>query len=110
MKILKVKLSEEEENQIFDSLIERFDINNSDIFEKGQTIEFDFNELVSVESTLELYQESYVESDTNSQIITCQTVCKFKINFFIDFEEVNAEMINTCGKCLEDKISEYYRI
>lgn len=110
MKILKIKFTQEEENHIFDSLIERFDLNNSDIFGRGQTIEFDLNELVSIESRLELYQEGYNETDTNAQIITCQTVCKFKINFFIDDEEVDVKLNNVVNESIVDKINNYYRI
>lgn len=111
MQITAIKLTEEEENQIFNTLIEKFDLNRSDIFEKGQTIEFSIDDLIELESTLELYNEGYVESDTNAPIINSQCVIKFKLTFY-NFEgnEVKAEMINTSGKCLEDRISEYYRI
>lgn len=112
MKILKIQFTQEEENQIFDSLIERFDVNDSDIYSKhGKTIDFELNELIDMQATLELYNEGYIEQDTNAGIISERCVIKFKY-FFTDKEgdEVHAEMINECGKCLDDRISDYYRI
>lgn len=110
MKILKVQFTEEEEKQLFDALTERFDLNNSDIFGKGQTIEFSLNELVEVEATLELYQDGYIEDDTNAEVITERSVGKFKLTFFIDGEEVNVERISKVNESIENKINNFYRI
>lgn len=111
MKILKVKFSEEEEDQIFNSLIERFDINNSDIYSRsGQTIDFELNELIDMQATLELYAEGSIDENNQGSLIS-QCVLKFTY-FFTDKEgdEVQAEMINESGKCLDDRISDHYRI
>ena len=110
MKILKIQFAQEEENQIFDSLIEKFDLNNSDIFGRGQTVEFDLNELVSIESRLELYQEGYNETDTNAPIITNRFVMCFDLFFFIDDEEVDVKLNNVVNESIVDKINNYYRI
>ena len=104
MQIEKVKFTDEEINQIFDSLIERFDLNNSNVFEKGQTIEFELNELINIESTLELYNEGYYESETNAPIISSQSVIKFKLAFLYDGDEVKTN----CD--LEERINNHYRI
>lgn len=110
MKILKVQFTEEEEKQIFYALTERFDLNNSNIFGKGQTIEFSLNELVEVEATLDLYQYGYYEKDTNASIITERSVGKFKLTFFIDGEEIDVKRISKVNESIEDKINNFYRI
>lgn len=111
MKIKKVSFSEEEENQIFDALIERFDLTKSDIWTKyGQTVIFDLNELIEVEAKIELYNEGSTDENNQGSTIS-QSVVKFKITFFSkEGDEVQAEMISTCGKCLDDRISNHYRI
>jgi len=110
MKTLKVSISQEEENQIFNSLIERFNLEKSDIWEKGQEINFLITEDVEIYATIELYQDGYLESDTNAVIITSQSVCKFVINFFIDGDEIEVIRNNKIVECIEDRINDYYRI
>ena len=111
-KTLKVELSEDDENQIFDHLIgkEGFDLRKSDIFGKGQNIKFKITKKVKVGAKLELYNEGHIEPETNADIITHQSVNKFEIWFMIDGEEIEVVRENACGKCLEDRINEKYRI
>lgn len=110
MKTLKKSISQEEENQIFDSLIEKFDLNKSDIFAKGQTINFPFTEDVEVWATLDLYQYGYIEDDTNASIITERYVCKFTLDFYIAGETIEVLRNNKVNESIEDKVSNNYRI
>lgn len=113
MKILKVELSEEEENFIFEKMVEMFDLDRSEIFETGQEINFPLNETIEVWAKLELYRESS-EPDENNQIyITEQNamMSKFKLGFFIGGDEIQVKRESRgCGKCLEDRIEVNYRI
>jgi len=111
MKIEKISFTQDEENQIFDALTERFDLNKSDIWTKhGQTVIFDLNELLEVEAKLELYNECSVDENNQGTIIF-QSVIKFGIHFYDkDGDEVKAKMISRCGKCLHDRITNHYTI
>lgn len=111
-KILKVELSEDEENFVFAKMIEIFDTDNSEIFGKGQEINFPLNETIEVWAKLELYRE-YSEPDENNQShITEQNafMSKFELSFMIDGEEIEVVRENRTGECLEDRIEVNYRI
>lgn len=110
--IVKIKFSKESEDELFNLLTSKFDINDSDLYSRGgKTIDLELTDLIDIQATLELYSEGYVEEDTNASIISERCVIKFKY-FFTNKEgdEVQAEMINTCGDCIDDRISDYYRI
>ena len=110
MKITKVSFSEAEENQIFDALIERFDLNQSDVYHLGQTVIFDLNEILEVEAKLELYNEGSLDENNQGEIIS-QSVIGFSIHFYDkDGDEVLAERQNISGLCLEDRIEIHYTI
>ena len=123
MKILKVELSEQEQNQIFDSLIERFDLNKSDTYENGHEIDFNLTDEIEVWSKLELYAEGHLEEDTNAGIMDCQYVNKFEFDLFIDGESIEYVLseVNYTSKIdgknymkraddFEERISKHYRI
>lgn len=123
MKILKVELSEEEQNQIFDSLIERFNLNKSDIYDNGQEINFNLTDEIEIWSKLELYAECHLEEDTNAGIMDCRYVNKFEFDLFIDGESIDyvLEDVNFKSEIdgkfhtkkadeFEERISNYYRI
>jgi len=105
MQIEKVKFTEDEIQQVFDSLIERFDLDNSNVFEKGQEIEFRINELIECTSFLSLYNEGYIETDTNAEIINSQSVVKFVLTFW---DNDGNEVETNCN--LEERINNHYRI
>jgi hypothetical protein len=110
MQITAIKFTEDEEKQLFDTLVERFDLTNSNVFEKGQEIEFRINELIECTSFLELYAEGYIEPETNACIFNSQSVVKFELYFWNEEgEEVKAKLNNKSGESIYDKISEYYR-
>lgn len=110
MKTLKIAISQEEENKIFDKLIEKFDLNKSDIFAKGQEINFPFTEEIEIWSTVELYQDSYTEDDTNAGIVTEQFVMKFSLDFMIDGEEIEVVKNEVCNESISDRIYNHFRI
>lgn len=99
-KTLKIELSEDEQNQIFDSLIERFD---PEVATK-QEIEFVITEEVTVYAELSLDIE-YFEKDENNQTSMCDRSASFKIWFMIDGEEIEVKDWN-----IEDRINDHYRI
>lgn len=106
MKIVKVEFTTEEQDQIFESLTEKFDINDSDLYSKnGKTIEFELNEIINIECTLEFYSEGYLEKDTNAEVISQRSIIKFKLLFF----DNDGNQVET-NVDLEEKISDYYRI
>jgi len=107
MKIKSIELSNEEFVEVYETLINKFDLSYENIWMKGQSVEFELNDLIFVESKLSLDQDSYMELDTNAHIINSQSVCTFEINFYYDGEEVNS---NYCNSDLDDKIRDYYRI
>ena len=110
MQITAIKFTEDEEKQLFDSLIERFDLNDSAVYGRGLTIFFKINDLIEVESTLELYNEGYKEYETGADVISMQCVVKFELYFWNEEgEEVKAKLNNKSGESIYDKISEYYR-
>ena len=108
MQILKIKLSQDEQDAIFNELTLQFTTEDT-----KQTISFDwFMSYITldVESTLELYTE-YPEPDENNQTaISSRSVVKFSITFFHDGEEVEVVMNEKCGECMSDRIEKYYSI
>lgn len=100
MKILQIELSADEQTAIFNRLTRYF--NTED---KCQRLQFDVNEQIEYESTLELYTE-YPEPDENNQTsIIYRSVSKFRITFFHDGEEVSVKDWD-----IEDRIRKYYEI
>ena len=99
MQILKIKLSKDEQDAIFNELTKRF--NTED---KRQTIESD-ERLITYESTLELYTE-YPDPDENNQTaISNRGVIFFQITFFHDGEEVEVDDWD-----IDDRIKKYYEV
>lgn len=107
MKIEKITFSQDELDQIFDSLTEQFNTDNSDIYGKGQTVTFMLNDFVEVEAKMDLSIE-YSDVDENGQsYINSRSVCSFKIGCFYDGEELKT---NLWKSNIDDKIYDYYRI
>lgn len=105
MQILKIKLTQEEENDIFEYLVKTFKIQ-----EEKQVIEFCENLTFDVESTLELYTEYFERDENNQTEISSRMVIGFRITFYHDGDEVEVVMNHKCGDCIDDRIRDYYRI
>lgn len=119
MKILKVEFDQEEQEQIYQKLIGRF---NGDTDEK-QSLNFPLNETVEIWAELELESEGYLEAETNSPITTERHVHKFRIWHMINGEEVEYQLSDVTYKSkidglfytkratgIEDLISNNYSI
>jgi hypothetical protein len=99
MQILKIKLSDKDQTEIFNELINRF--NTED---KRQTIEFEWlNDDFVIESVLELYTEGSEPDENNQSEITYRSIVKFSITFFHDGDEVSVEDWR-----IDDRIAKYY--
>lgn len=109
--IVKIKFSKESEDELFNLLTSKFDVNDSDLYSRGgKTIDLELTDLIDIQATLELYSEGSIDENNQGSVIS-QCVIKFTY-FFTNKEgdEVEAEMINRCGDCIDDRISDYYRI
>lgn len=99
MQILKIRLSKEEQDQIFNELIKGF--NDED---KRQKIEL-IDEIWTTEAELELYTEM-TEFDENHQTsIKYRSVVKFFLTFYNDGDEVEVEDWD-----IDDRIKKYYEV
>ena len=104
MQILKIKLTQDEENKIFENLIKTFKIQ-----EEKQVIVAD-DEDIELEATLELYTEMS-DFDSNHQTdILSRSVLKFDLTFYHDGDQVEAVMNEKSGECMRDRIEKYYSI
>lgn len=100
MQILKIKLSKDEQQIIYDYLIWNFTTED-----KRQRIYYHIGEVIEYEAKLELYTE-YPEPDENNQTaIYNRGVIFFQITFFHDGDEVEVEDWD-----IEDRIKKYYEI
>lgn len=107
MKIKEIELNTEEQDEIFNYLVRKFDPRESG----KQVVDLDEYKLnddhkISADAELELYIESeMIDTDTNSSKITYRSVVKFRLTFYYDGEEikVNDDSIWT-------RINEYYSI
>lgn len=119
MKILKVELNQDEQEQILKKLIEKF---NPDT-DKKQEVNFYLNDTVEIWAELTLESEGYIEPETNSVVITSRYVDRFKIYYTIDGEEIDPEFSEVSykseidglfytkrGECIEELISKNYSI
>ncbi|MDP3442635.1 MAG: hypothetical protein Q8T08_07195 [Ignavibacteria bacterium] len=104
MQILKIKLTQDEEDRIFNELIRRFEL----ISEK-QVISAD-NREITWESSLELYTEMSDFDGNNQTSIMSRSVLKFDLTFYHDGDQVEAVMNNKSGECINDRIEKYYSI
>jgi len=107
MQILKIKLSEDEQQFIYLGLIKRF--NEED---NKQIYHFGIGPEITGEAELELYTEHSEPSKYNHEtpdhldsVITHRSVVNFRITFFHDGEEVEVEAWD-----IEDRIRKYYEI
>ena len=110
IKTLKIELPSETEDEIFKTLIDKFDLSRSDIWGKGQEINFPITEEVECYAKMDLYQDGETDTETGVKTITEQFVVKFNIDFFIDGESIEVKMITTCDKSIDDRIRKAYRI
>lgn len=100
MQILKIKLSKDEQQTIYNRLIWNFTTEDN-----PQRIYYHIGEVIEYEAKLELYTE-YPEPDENNQTeISSRGVIFFQITFFHDGEEVKVEDLD-----IEDKIKKYYEV
>lgn len=104
MQILKIKLTQDEENSLFNELVKRFELKES-----KQVISSD-ERLIEWEATLELYTEMSDFDSNNQTDVLSRSVLKFNLTFYHDGEEVEAVMNNVCGECIDDRIEKYYSI
>ena len=102
MEILKVKLSDEEIDGLFDDLIGLFDTDTTR--QSGHTVNFSYD-VFECESFLETY-EDWSDFDENHQNhLQGRQVLKFRLNFFNsegDEVETNCDLL--------ERIREYYHI
>lgn len=109
MKITAIELNSEEQDEIFNYLVRKFDSE----YHYKQYAEFDLSDFcdygygeITADSELELYIESEMtDTDTNSSQITERSVMKFRLTFYYDGEEIKVNDWN-----IDDRISEYYRV
>lgn len=106
MKITAIEFSTNELDQIYNSLIERFDLEKGDIYTKGQIVEFNLTEEVQIESKIDLLIEGDIDENNQASIIS-QSVCNFRITVFYDGSEVRS---NIYSSDIEYKIRNYYKI
>jgi len=100
MQILKIRLSEDDKQTIYNHLIWHFTTEDN-----PQRIYWHLNEPIEYESKLELYTE-YPEPDENNQTaISSRSVVKFQITFFHDGEEVEVDDWD-----IDDRIKKYYEV
>lgn len=104
-KILKVELSEEDQNEIFQILTDKFDLNNSDIWRKGQEINFPITEDIECWSKIDLYAEFTEPDEHNQTSKISQSVGRFYFDLFIDGESIEVKDWN-----IDDRIREFYHI
>jgi len=103
MQIEKIKLSLDEQNQIFNNLIEKFRLINSNVYDIGESINFNLNELIEIDAFLKLYSD-YSDSDENNQsFLISQSVARFNMEFYHEGTEIETN----CN--VYDKINKYYR-
>ena len=100
MQILKIKLSKDEQDAIFNELIKRF--NTED---KRQRIYYHIGEVIEYESTLELYTEHSDPDENQQNHISHRLIVKFRITFFHDGDEVEVQDWD-----IEERIKKYYEI
>jgi len=122
-KILKVELSEDDQNEILKTLIDKFDLNSSDIWGIGQEITFSITDEIEAWSRVVLYRDGYLEEDTNAPIIVEQSVSNFEFDLFIDGESIEYQLSDvqfiskidgktymTRGEEFKERIKEHYHI
>jgi len=99
MQILKIRLSQEEQDAIYRQLIYQFK-------DKDELQEIELPTIgngISLESQLQLYSE-YSEPDENNQNhLIYRSVSKFRLTFYHDGEEVHVEDWG-----IEDRIKKYF--
>jgi hypothetical protein len=88
MQITAIKFTEDEEKQIFNTLIEKFNPQKCAENKNGHTIEFNVNDLIEIEATLSLNVE-YSEYDSNHQSSPIDVYTQFKMTFYNNDEEVS---------------------
>ena len=81
MKIKAIELTKEEEDQIFEKLIEMFDPQSCAQSTKGIEINFPLNDQIDVYATLDLNVE-YDEFDSNHQCSPIDVYSTFKMDFY----------------------------
>jgi hypothetical protein len=90
--IEKIEFMPEEIEQIYNSLIERFDEDKAAGTTGGQMIRFFLDEITEIESTLELYQEGYPFDENHQTSLKNQSVMNFKLTVFYDGTGVNTNV------------------
>jgi hypothetical protein len=108
MKILAIELSNDEENKIFDTLIEKFDPQLCAHKLKGQEVNFPVNEQIEIYATLNLNVE-YSEFDSNHQTSPIYVYSSFIIDFYHDGNEVKGmENSNIYNKIENHNWKQYF--
>lgn len=98
MQILKIRLSQEEQDVIFWLIVGEFKE-----VDELQKIELYISSDIKYESELQLYSE-YSEPDENNQNhLIYRSVSKFRLTFYHDGEEVQVEDWG-----IEDRIAKYF--
>lgn len=109
MQIEKIKINDLEAELLIGKIIAQIDFSNT-----KQKILIDFHDincevpegLINIETTFEIYAESYTESETNAEIITLRNIHNFRCDFFYD--GVGIEVQSPVD--IEDKIEKYVYI
>lgn len=105
MQILKIKLSKDEEEELYNELIRCFKLKD----EKQAIANSSWYD-VEWESELELYTELSEPDEHNQRDLLGRSVVKFRLTFYHDGDEVEVVRENRCGECIEDRIKKYYEV
>lgn len=105
MQILKIKLSKDEENELYNELTRRFKLQDErQVIGNSSCYDMEW------ESELELYTELSDRDENNQRDLLGRSVVKFRLTFYRDGDEVEVVRENRCGDCIEDRIKRYYEV